>query len=157
MSVVSAHRRPGLGDLSHVLGDAWHTGTDLAHDVAEVTVDAAGDAGHAVGVAAERAASIAGELGRAAGHRAAAAASGLRESATDLTGRKRHRRQRQAIAMRRGLVILGVLATIGLLAIAARRARQPWAEETNADLEPGDPRSDPSGNSRSNRHYAAAT
>ena len=162
MSAALAHRRSGLSDqVSHALGDAWHSSTGLAHDVAEVTADRASDATHAVGAVAERAASlateIASELSRAASQRAAAAASGLRESAADITGRKRQRRRRQAIVMRRGLVIAGVIATIGLLALAARRARQPWADEAKSGLEPGDPRADPNTNSRSSRHYAAAT
>lgn len=154
MSVSIAQRRDHLGQA---LGDSWQHGAGVVHDVAEVTADRASDAGHAVGAVAERAVSIAGEIGRAAGQRAAAAASGLRESATDITGRKRHRRRRQAIMMRRGLVIVGVIATVGLLVLAARRARQPWAEEANAELEPGDPRADARTNARSNRHFAAAT
>jgi hypothetical protein len=159
VSNAIAHRRAAIGDqVSHALGNAWHTGTGFAHDVAETTTDRASDAGHAVGSVAERAIAVASELGRAAGHHAAAAAEGLRETATDITGHKRQRRRRQAIMMRRGLVIAGVLATLGLLALAARRARQPWAEEVNADLEPGDPRDDAKSNSsRNSRHYAAAT
>lgn len=154
MSAALAQRRAAVGDT---LGDRWHQGTGLMHDVAEATADRASDAGHAVGAVAERAATIAGELGRVAGERAAAAASGLRETASDITGRKRQRRRRRAIVMRRGLVVVGVVATIGLLVLAARRARQPWAEEANAELEPGDPRAEGGAASRSNRHYAAAT
>jgi hypothetical protein len=159
VSSAIAHRGAALGDhVTHALGDVWHSGTGLVHDVADATTERASDAGHAVGSVAERAISVAGELGRVAGHRAAAAAGGLRDTATDITGRKRHRRQRQAIMMRRGLVIAGVLATLGLLALAARRARQPWADEANRELEPGDPRADAKPNSsRNSRHYAAAT
>lgn len=162
MSGALAERRAAIGDhlgqshLGQSLGDTWHQGTGLIHEVAEATAERAGDAGHAVGAVAERAASIAGELGRAAAQRAAAAATGLRESATDITGRERQRRRRQAIVVRRGLVVLGVVATIGLLALAARRARTPWAEEANAELEPGDPRAE-AANGRRNRQYAAAT
>lgn len=156
MSRTIARRRATIGDhVSHALGNAWHTGADLAHDVAEVTTDRASDAGHAVGSVAERAITVASELGRVAGHHAVAAAEGLRDTATDITGRKRQRRQRQAIMVRRGLLIAGLLVTLGLLAFAARRARQPWAEEANADLEP---RADAASNSsRNSRHYAAAT
>lgn len=157
MSATLADRRAAIGEtVSQTLGDTWHQGAGLVHGVAEATADRAGDAGHVVGAVAERAASIAGEIGRVAGERVAAAASGLRDTATDVTGRKRHRRQHRAVVMRRGLVAVGVLATIGLLVLAARRARQPWAEEANAKLEPDDPRVD-SASTRSNRDYAAAT
>ena len=159
MSNAVAHRRAAIGDqVGHVLGSAWHTGAELAHEVADVTTDRASEAGHAVGSVAERAMSVAGEFGRVAGQRAAAAAGGLLDTATDITGRKRQRRQRQATMVRRGLLIAGVVVTLGLLAYAARRARQPWAEEANAELEPGDPRADAKANSsRNGRHYAAAT
>ena len=159
MSSALAHRGAALGDqVTHALGDVWHSSTGLVHDVAEATTERATEAGHAVGSVAERAITVAAELGRVAGHRAAVAAGGLRETATDLAGHKRQRRQRQATLVRRGLLIAGILATLGLLALAARRARQPWAEEANADLEPGDPRADAKSNSSGNaRPYAAAT
>lgn len=160
MSTATTHRLGDIGEtVGHAIGDAWSAGSGLAHELADVTTEfaeataeRASGAGHLVGAAADRAASVAGELG----HRAAAAASGLRELADDATGRTHHRRGRRRLNVRRALVVIGIVATIALVVAAARLARQPWADEVESDLEPGDPRADRA-TTRSSRHFAAAT
>lgn len=160
MSATLVQRSRGAVDtVGHAIGDVLHAGAALAQNVAEATADRASDAGHLVGSAghlvgavAERAATVASDAGRSAGHRVASTAGDLRDAALDRTGRSRRRRR---ITVRRTILMVGIAATLGLLVLAARRARTPWAEQANAELDANDPRRDADAGAAA-RQYASA-